>query len=373
MIYGERLRQVRELHRLTQSDLAGQVVGLTQPRLSRLEKDLTAPDDELIETFAALTGVRSEFLGRRPTPDLQGHSPQFRSRTRLTSSAKAAALQWARLVAEEYERLRATAQRLPVRLTPQLGATPTEAAAYARREMGFSASEPLPYLILSLERAGVTVLGLPYSVDALDAFCAWRDGDPVIAVLAGAPGDRLRFSVAHELGHLLLHATRKLDSAEREADEFAAELLTPLHAIGPAMPPTVTLRGLTVLKSRWGVSVKSLVRRAREVGAVDQQRSTSLYRQMSARGWSRLEPGYVPVEKPRAFRKLAELSYGPGPNVQRFAADAGWSESLALAVLDQHATADELPFEAAGWAENVVPFRPRRSRSAGGSRPPASG
>jgi Zn-dependent peptidase ImmA (M78 family)/transcriptional regulator with XRE-family HTH domain len=359
MIYGQRLRQIRELHRLTQSDLAEQVVGLTQPRLSRVEKDLAAPDDELIETLAVLTGVRSEFFTREPTPDLQGHSPQFRSRTRLTSIAKAAALQWARLVAEEYDRLSEAAARLPVRLTPQLGATPAEAAAYARRQMGFGADEPLPYLVLALERVGVTVLGLPYRVDALDAFCAWRAGDPVIALLAGAPGDRLRFSVAHELGHLLLHATRKLDSAEREADLFAAELLTPLAAIGRAMPPTVTLRGLTMLKSCWGVSVKSLIRRAREVGAIDQQRSTSLYRQMSARGWNRVEPGYVPVEKPRAFRKLAELAYGRGPNVQRFAADAGWSESLALAVLAQHATADELPFEAAGRTGNVVPFRPR--------------
>src|SRR4051794_5010399 len=98
MIYGERLRQMREVHRLTQSDLAEQVVGLTQPRLSRLEQDLATPDDELVETLAALTGVRSEFFAREPTPDLHGHSPQFRSRTRLTSSAKAAALQWARLV-----------------------------------------------------------------------------------------------------------------------------------------------------------------------------------------------------------------------------------------------------------------------------------
>jgi Zn-dependent peptidase ImmA (M78 family)/transcriptional regulator with XRE-family HTH domain len=360
MIYGERLRQVREMHRLTQSELADQVVGLTQPRLSRVEKDLADPDEELVETLAALTGVRSEFFGREPAADLHGHSPQFRSRTRLTSSARAAALQWGRLVAEEYERLRSAAARLPVRLVPQLGATPAEAAAYARREMGFGADEPLPYLVLALERAGVTVLGLPYTVDALDAFCAWRDGDPVIAVLAGAPGDRVRFSVAHELGHLLLHSARKLDSAEREADAFAAELLTPLHAIGPAMPAVVTLRGLTMLKSQWGVSVKSLVRRAREVGAVDRQRSTSLYRQMSARGWNRTEPGYVPVEKPRAFRKLAELSYGPGPNAARLAADAGWSESLALAVLGQHATADELPFEPAGRPDNVVPLRPRR-------------
>jgi Zn-dependent peptidase ImmA (M78 family)/transcriptional regulator with XRE-family HTH domain len=362
MIYGERLRQARELHRLTQSDLADQAGGVTQPRLSRLEKDLAVPDDELVETLAALTGVRSEFFRREPTPDLQAHSPQFRSRTRLTSSAKAAALQWARLIAEEYDRLRAGAHRLPLRLHPQPGATPAEAAAYARREMGFAAGEPLPYLVLALERAGVTVLGLPYPAEALDAFCAWRAGDPVIALLSGAPGDRLRFSVAHELGHLLLHASRPGEAAEREADAFAAELLTPRHAIGPALPPVVTLRGLTMVKSQWGVSVKSLIRRAREVGAVDGQRSTSLYRQMSARGWNRVEPGYVPVEKPRALRKLAELAYGPGPNVARLARDAGWSESLALAVLAEHATAAELPFEAAGRTDNVVALRPRLDR-----------
>ena len=360
MISGERLRQLRELHRLTQSELAGQVPGLTQPRLSRIEKDLAAPAPDLVEALAAMLGVRSELLRRAPVPDLQGHSPQFRSRTRLTTSAKAGALQWARLLAEEYDRLRAPVRPLPVRLVPQPGATPAEAAAYVRGALGFSAGEPLPYLVLALERAGVTVLGLPYRVEALDAFCAWRDGQPLLAVLAGAPGDRLRFSVAHELGHLLLHAARPGEAAEREADAFAAELLTPLHALGPVMPAAPTLRSLTMLKTQWGVSVKSLIRRARELGAVDQQRATSLYRQVSARGWNRVEPGYVPEEKPRAFRKLAEIGYGPGPSVERLAADAGWSEELTLAVLARHAGADELPFEtAAPPADNVVPLRPR--------------
>lgn len=359
MISGDRLRQLRELHRLTQGDLAGQVPGLTQPRLSRIEKELAAPTADQLEVLAAALGVRAGFFAREPAPDLLGHSPQFRSRTRLTSTDKAGALQWARLVLEAYEALAATAARLPLRLEPQPGATPAEAAGYARQRLGFSAGEPLPYLILAVERAGVPVLGLPYSVDALDAFCAWRDGTPVVAVLAGAPGDRLRFSVAHELGHLLLHPTRpRQGDAEREADEFAAELLMPLHAIGPAMPATPTLAGLTMLKTQWGVSIRSLIRRARELGAIDQDRSTSLHRQISARGWNRVEPGYVPVEKPRAFRKLAEIAYGPGPNVERLAADAGWSESLALAVLGQHATAAELPFEAAGPdpGARVIPF-----------------
>lgn len=359
MIRGERLRQVRELHRITQSDLAGRVPGLTQPRLSRIEQDLADPGNELAEMLASALGVRSDFFRREPAPDLRGHSPQFRARTRLTASARTAALQWARLIAEEYGRLADAARPLPLRLEPQPGAAPAQAAAYARRALGFSAGEPLPYLVLALERAGVTVLGLPYEADGLDAFCAWRDGRPVVAVLDGVAGDRLRFSVAHELGHLLLHASRdlRLQSAERAADQFAAELLMPAHAIGPTMPAHPTLRSLTQLKARWGVSLRSLIRRARELGVVDEQRSTSLHRQISARGWTRVEPGYVPLEKPRAFRKLAEISYGPGPDVERLAADAGWSESLALAVLDRHATADELPFESASVPRgNVVPI-----------------
>lgn len=363
MIHGERLRQVRELHRLTQTDLADEIPELTQPQLSRVEKDLATTGPEVTELLAARLGVRSEFFARPPTVDLRVHSPQFRSRSRITTSEKNGALQWARLVLEEYERLAARAARMPLRLEPRLGATPADAARYARAALGFGPAEPLPYLVLALERAGVAVVGLPCTVDALDAFCAWRDGAPVIAVLAGAPGDRLRFSVAHELGHLLLHGAGAGADLEHEADAFAAELLTPLAALAPVMPAHPTLSGLTMLKTQWGVSVKSLVRRARELGVADQERATSLYKQISARGWSRVEPGYVPEEKPRAFRKLAEISYGPGPSVPALAADASWSEELALAVLRRHATADELPFEPAAPAGNVIPLRP-----AGGGR-----
>jgi Zn-dependent peptidase ImmA (M78 family)/transcriptional regulator with XRE-family HTH domain len=363
VISGERLRQLRELHRLTQAGLAGRVPGLTQPRLSRLEAELTA-DASLAGPLADALGVRPEFLSRDPAPGLQGHSPQFRARTRMTSESKVAALQWARLVDEEYERLSAAAAALPLRLAPRPGATPAEAAAYARGALGFSAGEPLPYLVLALERAGVTVLGLPYAAESLDAFCAWRDGRPVVAVLDGAPGDRLRFSVAHELGHLLLHSARDLrrEPVEREADRFAAELLMPEHAIRAALPARPTLTGLIPLKNTWGVSLRSLIRRAREVGVVDEQRAAGLHRQLSARGWTRVEPGFVPLEKPRAFRKLAEIAYGP--DVPRLAAAAGWSEPLTRTVLDRHATADELPFESAPVPRgNVLPFvRPRPTR-----------
>jgi Zn-dependent peptidase ImmA (M78 family)/transcriptional regulator with XRE-family HTH domain len=366
MIYGERVRQVREMHRLTQADLIKEVPSLTQSRLSRIEKDLAPIDEESLALVAAVTGVTTAFFSRPPTPGFSVLSPQLRSRSRLTQGEKAAALQWARLVDEEYQHLRTRARALPVRLRPTPGATPEEAAAEARKTLGFSADQPLPYLILAAERAGVTVLGLPYAIETLDAFCAWRQGEPVIALLGGVAADRVRFSVAHEIGHLLLHQPGQTGpEVEAEADRFAAELLTPLAALRAVMPHSPTLSALVMLKTIWGVSVKSLVRRAKELGAVDGDRALSLYKQMSSRGWNKREPGYVPPEKPRALRKMAEIVHGPGVRTERFAAMAAWSEELALTVLAQHATVDELPHEPAADnatrsdPTNVIPFRPR--------------
>jgi len=107
------------------------------------------------------------------------------------------------------------------------------------------------------------------------------------------------------------------------------------------------------------VSIRMLVRRARSVGLVDDARYESLFRQLSARGWNRAEPGHVPLEKPRAFRKMAELLYGT--DIDRLAAAAGWSTAVTRDVLAQHAAADELPIERAGRPSvgNIAYLRPR--------------
>jgi Zn-dependent peptidase ImmA (M78 family)/DNA-binding XRE family transcriptional regulator len=362
MIEGERVKQVREMHRLTQTDLANDIPGLKQSQLSRIESGLASdPDEETTALLALSLGVTPGFFHRPPAPNLLAHSPQFRARTRLTQGAKAGAFQWARLVYELHQQLRERANPIPVQLHPMPDASPADAARYVRSLLGFTADAPLPYLILAMERAGVTVLGLPYTVDTLDAFCAWHGEEPIIAVLKDFPGDRLRFSIAHELGHLVLHRPGQTgQKIEMEADSFAAELLIPLKAIARTMPEHPTLSSLTMLKTEWGVSIKSLVRRARELEVIDQQRAISLYKQISSRGWNRAEPGHVPIEKPRALRKLAEILYGPGPNIERLAADAQWSHDLAVQVLDQHATTEELPHQqprAHIPAANVIELR----------------
>lgn len=343
MTYGQRVRQLRVMHGMTQTELADRVL-TSQDQLSRLERGEVRCDAETEQMLAVELGVTDEYLRRPPTASLGAHSPQFRARSSVTKRDRSAALEWARLVDEEYTRLVAAGSVISPRLASGSGQDPVRSAHLVRDLLGFNQHEPLPYLVLAVERLGVRLFGLPLAVPTVDGFSAWHGDTPVIGILAGVPADRVRFTVAHELGHLVLHQPSQTGrQLEAEADEFAAELLTPRASIAEVLPPNPTLSSLTMLKTQWGVSIKVLVRRARELGIADADRTLSLYKQISKRGWNRKEPGFVPPEKPRGFRKLAELSYGPGPNVERFAFDAGWSQELALKVLVEQATADELP------------------------------
>lgn len=345
MINGERVRQARELHRMTQGRLIEDVPDLTQSRLSRLEKGKAelAPEDLAAATIAAATGVTVDWLSRPSMNAFTGLSPHFRARSRTTEATKVSGLAWASLVNEAHIVMSSRVRAIPVLLERGRQGDPRQAAREMRQQLGFNALEPLPYLILAIERLGVRVLGLPWSADTVDAFCAWAEDVPTIALSANVPGDRRRWTVAHELGHLVLHTLDERGrDIEQQADAFAAELLTPLDALRLQMPVHPTLRVLTMLKSQWGVSVKSLVRRARELGAVDDERATSLYRQISARGWNKAEPGYVPVEKPRALRKMLEVAL-PRVDGESLAREIGWSVELADLVLDQHARMEELP------------------------------
>ncbi|MBV9010672.1 MAG: ImmA/IrrE family metallo-endopeptidase [Pseudonocardiales bacterium] len=350
MIVGERIRQAREMFQFTHTALIDEVglPGFNQSRLSRIENGLADADPEIIELLAVALRVRSDFFARPALPALAPQSPQLRARSRLTTASKTAVMRWAQTILEEYYRLEQSASPLMSGLEDMQDARPAEAAGRMRQLLGFDDFSPLPYLVLAVERLGVSVLGIPRSEDHMDAFCAWSGDRPIIGILAGTPADRLRFSVAHELGHLVLHRhVNRRPTVEAEADSFASELLTPRAAMGVVLLRNPTLSQLAIIKSEWGVSVKNLIRRSRELGFIDQDRAVSLYKQMSARGWNKKEPGFVSYEKPRAFRKLAEISHGPGPNVEAMARSAAWSETLVMDVLNRHARIDELPHESA--------------------------
>jgi Zn-dependent peptidase ImmA (M78 family) len=147
---------------------------------------------------------------------------------------------------------------------------------------------------------------------------------------------------------------------EREADRFAAELLVPQDAIRNEIETPVTLTGLLELKGRWGVSIQSLIVRARDLRLIGDRQYRYLFEQIGHRGWRVKEPAIVPMEKPRALRKMAELVYGLPMDYRKLAADLSYPPPLVRAMIEAHAGTDELPKKSR--PDNVVHLHVRRGR-----------
>jgi Zn-dependent peptidase ImmA (M78 family) len=165
---------------------------------------------------------------------------------------------------------------------------------------------PIVNLTRSIEAAGGLIIRLDLGTRLLDAVSHWPPGaPPLLLVNAAAPGDRLRFSLAHELGHLVMHATPTPDM-EHEADLFAAEFLMPAREIRGHLAG-LTLPKAAQLKPYWRVSIAALVLRARDLGAIPPRKASSLFMELSRLGYRLAEPVPIPVEEPLSVRQVVDI------------------------------------------------------------------
>jgi len=222
---------------------------------------------------------------------------------------------------------------IPLRL-PHFSEDAAAAARLTRAELGLPLDSPLAHVTNVLERAGVLVVALPMAMEDMDAFSLWagREGQqPVIAALSGRPGARQRFSLSHELGHLVVHRVLRgtVRQVEAEADKFAGEFLLPEIAIRRELVPPVTLTLLASLKQKWQVSMQALIMRALELRIITERQRRYLLQQMALRGWGgRNEPIEIPSEKPRLLRQMAEMLYGKPIDYKALASETNLPEAL---------------------------------------------
>jgi Zn-dependent peptidase ImmA (M78 family)/DNA-binding XRE family transcriptional regulator len=340
MINPTRLQQARELLGWTQTALAQQV-GVHQSAIAQLETGRMQPSPEVFDAISRATGFPPAFFTRPSGPAFPLGSLRFRARAVMTARQRRQAWWYAHTLYELMASMAAQAE-LPVSRLPRLDSDPGAAAAITRQALDLPLDQPVGPLIRTLERGGVWVVAIPVPLPQRDACSAWAGGDsttPVIVVAATPAGDRQRFSVAHELGHLVLHEIPQGSppTVEQQADAFAAAFLLPEVAMREALVPPITLTTLADLKARWGVSLQALVRRALTLEIITQSHARALYAQLGVRGWRTQEPIAVPVERPRALRQLAELLYGVPIDYPSLAHEMGLDPSFVQNLLESHA------------------------------------
>ena len=329
---GDRVRIAREFRGLAQTEVAAKLQ-IDQSTIAHIESGRLQPSDALLEAMAFQMGFPPAFFRQTESASFPlGSLLLFRARKTVTGREETRARRCAQLMYECADRLSSRFRPLPVRL-PAVSESPATAAGLTKDALGISAEEPVPNLVRALERAGVLVLSLPVELAKVDAFAVWAgegESKPVIALTRERPGDRMRRSTAHEVGHLVLHQSVRGDvrSVEAEADQFAAELLMPESAMREELSAPLTINSLLALKARWKVSIQSLVMRAAELELLTARQKTYFFQQLSRAGWRTTEPIPIPPEEPGLLNQMAHTVYGSPIDYRAAANDTRLPESL---------------------------------------------
>ncbi|MCD5408106.1 XRE family transcriptional regulator, partial [Candidatus Bipolaricaulota bacterium] len=310
---GERIKQARFLRRMSQRDLAAKV-GVSATAISKYEKGLITPSSRILLKLARALDVRVEFFLRPAL--VKTIEPAFRKRQAFPRKEEKALLAHIRDWIERYLGVELILSGRPkVFEYPQGFPRPirtwgqVEQAALDLREAWELGIDPIENLTQLLEDRGIKV-GALSSEEAFDActFVVTAEGEiPVIVVKRGLPGDRTRFNLAHELGHLLLRPDGNL-SPEKVAHRFAGAFLAPKPAVLFELGEhrnVLSLYELHLLKHKYGLSMQAWIFRARDLGIISESLFRSLNKDFRARGWHREEPGDpYPPEHPVRFERL---------------------------------------------------------------------
>lgn len=187
------------------------------------------------------------------------------------------------------------------------------------REYWNLGTEPISNLAFLLEKKGFRISTMRHCRKKIEAFSQWyKNGTPYI--FYGSEDQsalRLRFDLAHELGHLIMHThiteedmknKEIYNKIEDEANRFAGAFLLPATSFVLDIYST-SIDHFLLLKKKWKVSLSAMIYRAEELGLFTASQITYLKNQMtSCRYWHK-EPydDDMQIERPVAHKQSLEL------------------------------------------------------------------
>lgn len=381
---GARLTMARHLAGMRKSELA-KVVDKSPTAVTGWESGAKRPSPPTVAQLALRLGVDPAFFTVAANEvAVPSSAPHFRSLRSTTQMARDQALSYGQLAFGVLAGLERHVEfpdveipSYPVDVEDIDGEGPEEAARLIRREWGLG-NGLLPHLLRVMENHGVLVVFSPPQTAMVDAYSFDSARRPVV-VLNPLKRDyyRQRFDLAHELGHLVMHADAEPGGrvVEGQAHRFASELLMPEEQIAPLLPSAMNASSwasLARLKEQWGVSMQALLFRARRLGVLGDVSYRNAMATVSTRGWRRNEPGQVKVlEQPSLLPKAVELLAAEGIDELVLAAECRAPLDLFRAATSRSPLADKAPAASAsaeGGARAVVSLLPAGGIAEGGDR-----
>lgn len=320
---GERLKEVREARGLTCLELSNRLC-ITRSSVSNYENNLQTPSPTVLHRLCVELEVSPQYFMKK-APAKEPATLFFRSFNSATKRARIA-------VARRYEWLREVAAfihqyvKFPAVNVPNalegddyrtLTTTDVEEIAVSVRRHWSLGDRPISNVIWLLENQGVVCSRFRFEATTLDAFSEWRHVRPFVILSSDKNCcARSRYDAAHELAHMVLHrdvskeeltANSRFSVIEEQANAFAGAFLMPEATFRQDFVPKLDV--LRDLKAKWHVSIAAMIVRGKAMQAMSDAEESSLWRQLSRRGWRKREPldDILPPEQPEFLRRSIRM------------------------------------------------------------------
>lgn len=323
-VFGNRLRLARKMAGLSLQDVADALDNrVSKQALNKYELGLMKPTSEVLILIAKCLNQAPDYFFRQQQVDLG--SILFRKKSTLSKKDEEAVIEKTRDYVErcsELENILGIIQTFqnPLEHIIISHKNDVEKAADKLRVVWNLGDNPIPNLTEMLELRGIKVL-LLNEAEGIDGLCAiTSSGVPLLMVnTKDKPTERIRFTIIHELAHLLLKFSKEIadNLVEKLCHYFASCFLIPtkklIEMIGSNKRTYIAINELILIKQHFGISLRALLHRLSELEVIIPvyYQKWSIF--LSKTYGGKKEPGDYPVsERSTLFERLINRALAEG-------------------------------------------------------------
>lgn len=319
-------------------DDVGAAVHSTRQYIHQLETGAKIPNLDMVIVLSEALGVRGDYFHQVNSAPVTPEQCHFRKQQTTPVSVTSQVLARGTLLDAFVSKLdnHLELPRVDFPDIPVSSGDNVEAAAEAcRRHWNLGLVAPITNMMRVVENAGAVVTYFGGVSERVDALSMDRPRPIIVRSSAKESLCRLRFDLAHECGHLVMHRGIHTGDqvSEDQANRFASAFLLPRAGFLKEFPRGKLLNwpAMYQMKKRWKVAVRAIIRRALDLQLITSSQYRSANIHLVKSGQAKLEKfdDVLPMEEPELMnRALVALEKAKPQGIRRIAGELGWADKM---------------------------------------------
>lgn len=313
VINTERLKLARESRGLSQTALSKQMKTASQVLLSKIEKGIATLTPEVLDELSQILDYPKSFFYKNdellPLKHFYFRKNLGSSQTKLKSLEAEI-----NIINSNINDLLDSIEidnSIPYSNLEEFKNSPKILASRIREFLNLSRG-PIKDIVKLIEGLGIIIVYHNFRTDIkIDGVSLiGNNGAPIMVINYKLPESRKSFTLAHELGHIIMHFKYGIITEDRdvenEANEFASNLLMPNEDIKGDLFNLSTEK-LFDLKRYWKVSAQAILYKAKSLGIITVDQHRRWITKFNYNGWRTKEPNEFYLSEPKLTQELLRI------------------------------------------------------------------